>query len=131
MNKNPHFKLHGAKAAIYIRFNGDLPALAVKISTALKVGDFDVGPREIPPHDLMASGECLGWELWLEHRQVGIPFQYSFRMETEHSLEESFNDDMYDLSPWFARYISLVCNVETQAAGTDVVFSRGQQQAKH
>lgn len=131
MSITPNLKVYGAKAAIYISFEGDLPSLASKLSAALLVSDFDVGPREIPPHDIMASGEYLGWELWLEQRQQEMPFQYSLRMQTEHSLAESFNDDMHDLSPWFARYVSLVCNVETLAAGTDVVFSCGEQREEN
>jgi hypothetical protein len=122
-------KIFGAKASIHLRYEGDLASLAAKLSAAMIMPAFQVGHRESPPHDLMASSEALGWELWLEQTSAVQSFHYLLRMQTEHSVEESFNDQMHDLSPWLARYVSSICNVEVLVTGARVVFSRGT--AKH
>lgn len=123
----PPIKVFGAKASIHIAYDGDLPSLAARLSTALTHLDFEIGPRETHPHDIMGSAELLGWELWLESTNPIKAFRYSLKMETEHSLEESFNDDMHDLSPWLARYVSSLCDLEVLISGTNAVFSRGKQ----
>jgi hypothetical protein len=87
--------------------------------------DFQLSEREEPPHDVLGSLEALGWELWLERISVVSSYQYSLRMETEHSLDESVNDQMHDLSPWLARYVSSICGVEALVSGTQVIFSHG------
>lgn len=115
----------GAKASIHLRYEGDLQSLAAKLSSALMLPSFKVGQREDPPYDVMGSLEALGWELWLERTNSGRSFQYSLRMETEHSLEESFNDRMYDLSPWLARYVSSILDVDALVSESRVVFSHG------
>lgn len=124
---DPALKVFGAKASVHIAYDGDLPSLAAKLSIALTHVDFEIGPREIHPHDIMASAELLGWELWLESTNPIKAFRYSLKMETEHSLEESFNNDMHDLSPWLARFVSSLCDLEVLVSGTNTVFSLGKQ----
>lgn len=118
-------KIFGAKAAIHVRFSDDLRSLANKLAVGLMLPEFRIEPREDPPHDEMGSVEALGWEVWLEKTDTVQSFQYTLKMETTHSLEESFHDQMHDLSPWLARYVSSICNTETLVSGTQVMFSRG------
>jgi hypothetical protein len=118
-------KVFGARAVIHLRYEGGLQSPAGRLSSGLMVPIFRVEHRESPPHDLAGSLEVLGWELWLEEASNEKSFQYSLRMETEHSFQEAFDNDMHDLSPWLARYVSLVCDVESLVSGTRIVFRQG------
>ena len=42
-----------------------------------------------------------------------MDFSFMLNIETEHSLNESFNDKMYNLSPWLARFIAEICDIES------------------
>lgn len=108
--------IFGARAEVILRFDGELETLATKLSEGLIHVPFEVGPRDEPPHDLVGSCEALGFEIWLEQTSFG---NYRLRFETEHCLEESFNDQMYDLSLWLARYVSSICDVDTVAKAVD------------
>lgn len=121
----PFTKIFGAKASIHIKYGGDLTSLAAILAAGLMLADFEVSQRETPPYDILASAESLGWQLWLESNDSMNSFQYSLRMETEHCLDELFKDQMHDLSPWFARFVSLVCDSEVLVAGTQLAFSHG------
>src|SRR5437764_736777 len=118
----PLMKIFGAKASILIKYEGDLASLASKLASALILADFEVSPRETPPHDIMASAESLEWQLWLDSTDFINTFQYSLRMETEDCLDELFKGQMHDLSPWFARFVSLVCDLDVLVSGTQVLF---------
>lgn len=121
-------KIFGAKACIHITHTGDLQTLATNLASGLMLPSFEIGPRESSPHDVMGSVETLGWELWLERTDSMQSFQYQLRMETTHSLEESLKGQMYDLSPWLARYVSSICQLEALVCGTQTVFRRGELQ---
>lgn len=110
-------KIYGAKATINIKYMGGIQGLADLLKSGLMIPELNVSPRETHPYDVMGSAEALGFELWLEQNQPGQPYQYRLTIETSHSLEESFSDQMHDLSPWLARYISTSCDVETSIAG--------------
>ena len=112
-------EVYGAKALIYLKHDGDIKTLANKLSIGLVIPNFSVEAREEAPHDLIGSCEAFGMEAWLESSSQIEGFSYSFKMETEHSLEESFNDKMHDLSLWLARYIFSICEVETFVFGSD------------
>lgn len=118
----------GAKAAIHIGYTGDLPSLATKLAMGLILPEFNIGEREDPPHDLMGSMEVLGCELWLERKETDPRFPYSLTLETEHALEESFHGKMHDLSPWLARYVSAMCDLDVLVSGTRTVFVQGRPQ---
>ena len=70
--------------------------------------------------------EVLGWDLWLAPAEDSRQFQYSLRMETEHSTMEIAKGDMHDLSPWLARYISAICGVDALVSGTQTMISHGE-----
>ena len=119
-------KVFGGRASIYLRYEGDIQALAQKLSKGLMLPDFEIAPSEWPPYQVVGSVEALGWELWLEHDQTVKSFNYALKMETEHSETESFNGQMHDLSPWLARYISAICRVEALVKGSQIMFSGGE-----
>lgn len=112
-------EVYGAKALVYLKHNGDIKTLADKLSAGLVIPSFDVEAREDDPHDLIGSCETFGLEAWLESSSQIKGFSYSFKMETEHSLEESFNNKMHDLSLWLARYIFSICEIETFVSDSD------------
>jgi len=120
-------ELYGAKALVYLKYSGDIKTLANKLSIGLVIPEFSVEKREEAPHDLVGSCEAFGLEAWLEASNKIDGFGYSFEMQTEHSLEENFNDRMHDLSLWLARYIFSICKIEVLVAGSDgqgdIIFS--------
>ncbi len=109
-------QIFGAKAAILIRYAGDIHALAAKLSKGLMIPDFDIGPREYPPHDIQGSAEALGWEIWLGQNIPDEPHQFSLRMETEDSFGEISKNQMHDISPWLARFVARICKVDARPA---------------
>jgi hypothetical protein len=109
----------GAFATICIRFDGSLEQLVKLLATALNIASMNIAPSEYPPHIEVASAEVLGWEFWLqEYTKKGVGF-YRLRIETEHCVNEIFHGQMHDLSPWLARLISMLCDVETEAIGNN------------
>ncbi len=126
MNSEPPLKVFGGKASICLKHEGDINALAQKLSKGLMLPAFSIEPSEWPPYEVVGSVEALGWELWLEPAKDSRQFQFSLRMETEHSETESFKGDVHDLSPWLARYISAICGVDSLVPGTQTFFSHGE-----
>lgn len=106
-------EVYGARALVYLKHDGDIRSLADKLGTGSVIPDFCIEAREDAPHDLVGSCEAFGLEAWLESSSEVPDFDFSFKMETEHSLEESFHDRMHDLSLWLARYIFSICEIET------------------
>lgn len=106
----------GARAEVFLKFDGRLELLAGTLSEGLVHVPFNVGLREEPPYDSIASCEALGFEIWLEQSSVGV---FRLRFETEHCLEESFHDQMHDLSLWLARYVSSICEVDALVKAAD------------
>jgi hypothetical protein len=102
----------GASACIAFRFDGTLEQLAEKLADALNLKSFDIETDQDPPHKMIGSAEALGWEIWLEEDLEESPHCFRLRMQTEHSLKEEFDGDMHDLSPWLARLISMLINVD-------------------
>jgi hypothetical protein len=94
----------GASICIEIQFDGTIERLAEKLAVSLNLKEFDVEVDQYPPHKLIGSAEALGWEMWLEEES---PHRFRFSMKTEDSFREQFDGNMHDLSPWFARLISI------------------------
>ncbi|MDB5105340.1 MAG: hypothetical protein JWP91_3029 [Fibrobacteres bacterium] len=113
MNKDAPIPVFGARAAIRMRFTGDIKDLASKLASGLMLPEFRIGPREDPPHDVLGLAEALGWEVWLEHGPDNASYPYSLKMETSDSFREISSNRMHDLSPWLARYVSSVCKIES------------------
>ncbi|CAN5911125.1 hypothetical protein BH11VER1_BH11VER1_13600 [soil metagenome] len=107
-------EIFGASATVVIRFDGSMQALANKLSTVLNIGTFQVEPSEHPPHMDIGSAEALGWELWLEAGNTSGEF--NLRGETEHAVAEVFHGRMHDLSPWLARFLTMMCDLTVTPA---------------
>lgn len=114
----PEQRVFGASASVRIRFDGNLRSLADKLSTALNIGSFNVEPSEYPPHNEIGSTEALGCELWLEGAK-DKEGTFNLRLETEHAVEEVFHERMYDLSPWLARLLTMMCDLDVAPATPD------------
>ena len=115
-----HREVFGASASVSICFDGHLRALAYKLSSALNISGFRVEQSEYPPHNEIGAAEALGWELWLEATDAeGV---FNLRLETEHAVEEAFQGRMHDLSPWLARFLAMMCDLDvmpTAASNTN------------
>lgn len=114
MNHLECMPVFGATAVIGIQFDGTLDQLAAILAEALNLKSFTVEASEDVPHKRVGSAEAMGWEAWLEEESVALTHKFRLRLETEHSLKESFEGRMFDLSPWLARLISTVCGVIAQ-----------------
>jgi hypothetical protein len=108
---NTNNDIYGAFASILISYQGSMHLLATNLAEALNLGSFLIEPNEEPPYDERGSHEVLGWEIWLKH-EPGEGSLYRLSMETEHSLQETVNGNMHDLSPWLARLVSTLCDVQ-------------------
>lgn len=103
---------------IRIRFGGDLRQLAERLATGLNLGSFSIAPSEYPPHQEIGSAEVLGFEMWLQAEADGGDW-FSFRLETEHAVQETFHGRMHDLSPWLARFVGMMCDLEAEPTTLD------------
>jgi hypothetical protein len=104
-------QVFGAYAFVQIRFNGSLLALAQKVSAAFNISGFNVEPSEYPPYNEIGSAEALGWELSLKAAEQSAG-SFELRLETEHAVQESFHGQMHDLSPWLARFLGMMCDLD-------------------
>ena len=111
---NKEKSIFGAKAYIAICYDGTLDQLASKVAESLNLKAITIETKDEPPHQQFASAETMGWELWLEEDSSGPPYNFRLCIETEHSLKESFEDKMYDLSPWYARLVASLCDVKAR-----------------
>lgn len=120
--------LEGAKASMRIRFQGELTALSARLSKGLEIHDFRVEPREDPPYDAVGSCEALGFEMWLEEKPDSQDsFRFSFTLSSQESSSKGLLGKVHDLSPWFAQFTSLVCQIDCLVTGTSILFSNGKE----
>ena len=110
---NGEQQIFGAEALVYLKFDGKLKELAIKIAAGLILQKFYMKSDPDPPHDETALGEGLGFEIWLNHSKEIEGYQYSIKIQTGMSHDEIFNDRMHDLSLWLAGYISTICEIES------------------
>jgi hypothetical protein len=110
---NNSFKIFGAKAEVYLKYQGKMDDLANLISKGLILPKIKVEPQEYPPHEPIGMCEALGFEVWIEKSTLISGFHYLIKIETELSLNELVNNQMFDLSPWLARYISKICDINS------------------
>ncbi|WP_299468682.1 hypothetical protein [uncultured Gimesia sp.] len=104
--------VYGAYICVLIRFEGNLEQLGTKLSEALQLSPFYFKPDQDPPHIQVGYAESLGWELFLEVDTENSPFNYRFSMETQICYSELDEGKMHDLSPWFARFLKIITNIE-------------------
>lgn len=111
-NKMEYGIVYGAYACVRIRYEGSLEQLASDLATALNLKSFAVEPSEYPPHEKVGMAEAFGWEAWLQADSKDSSHHFRLRIETENSITESFEGRMHDLSPWFARLLNALCDIE-------------------
>ena len=103
----------GAKATVYLQFEGKLENLATLLSEKLFLPEFWYKNDQDPPHDVCALTETLGFETWLRESSDVEGYNFVFIIETDMDVEDSFKYELFDLSPWFAKEISRLSNIET------------------
>jgi len=103
----------GAKANVYLKFDNNLTDLAKKIENGLKVPEFYFKSDQDPPHETVAMTEVLGFEMWVEKSNEFKDFQYKITIETMLNVDDRFNYEMFDLSPWLAKYIKANLTIDT------------------
>ena len=121
-NMNRVSTIFGARAKIFLQYNGDMETLASMLSAKLSIPRFRVETDQDPPHELLGLCEALGYNIWLNYTNEHLNFQFEARIETELKFEESFNDQFYDISLWFARHVSTVCKLVSCTVEDDKIF---------
>ena len=106
-------KFFGAKAQIFLKYNGDIKSLAEKITKHLILPEIYFDNYEEPPYDIFGTGETLGFEYFLEKCTDIMGFPFLFTIETEDSIKEMVSGQMHDLSPWLARFFSKICKIDS------------------
>ncbi|BAH42755.1 hypothetical protein BBR47_17780 [Brevibacillus brevis NBRC 100599] len=115
-------KVYGAYSKVFIQYEGSLQDLGSKIEKGLNIPEIRYENMEDEPYDLVGYYEVLGFEVELRsiHDSEKWPdYQYFLGVTTTDSFQEVFNDQMFDISLWMARYISLSCEVTTMAENLD------------
>jgi hypothetical protein len=110
MNKD--IIIFGARAKVYLKCDDDMQSLAKRLSEGLLLPEIYFDTDEDEPHEEFGSCEALGFEMWLRSSDLKA-FSYLFEIATEHSFKEIFEDRMHDLSPWLARFIAEICDIES------------------
>ncbi|MDI4647868.1 hypothetical protein [Cohnella hashimotonis] len=111
-------KVYGARTKVFIQFEGTLQDLGTKMEKGLNISTLRYENMEDEPYDLVGYAEVLGFEVELRSMQNSDKWpDYQFLLEatTTDSFQEVFNDRMFDISLWMARYLSLTCEVTTLA----------------
>lgn len=115
LRRHPRFmeddQVYGAFASIRIRYDGDLTQLAEIIADKLEVKSVEVSVDEWPPHEDVGTASTLGWDLWLTQDFEAENKSFILEICTTDSAVEIMHHKMHDLSPWFARYVSMVCKL--------------------
>ncbi|MFY0255165.1 hypothetical protein ACDQ55_14550 [Chitinophaga sp. 30R24] len=105
-------KIFGAEAKVYLNYEGDIHSLAEKLNKKLHI-DITIENREDPPYDFTGMCQTLGIEIWLNSSDKEPRYAYELELRTELRIGEFMNGQMHDLSLWLARFITMVCKVET------------------
>ena len=107
MNK----EVFGAKAKIYIEYDGELEELGKVLSKGLQIPEFWIKNATDPPHSPTVMSEAFGFESWL-NKTNNENWNYEFEISTMHSLMETGTDNMHDLSEWLKRYVVDICGIK-------------------
>jgi len=96
-----------------------MEALAGLLSTKLLIPKFRIETDQDPPHELLGLCEALGYNIWLNYTEEYPDFSFEVMIETELYHNERFNDQIYNISPWFARHVSTACQLTSCAIDID------------
>lgn len=105
--------IYGAKGRIFVKSSDDMKELSAKISKGLILHDFIVEHSQDPPYELTGSCEALGFQIWLNKSDIVNGYNYIFEMESSLSDDELSSGQMYDLSLWLGRFVSIICDLDT------------------
>ncbi len=105
--------IFGARASVVFQFEGTLEVLASRLAVKLNLKSFDIDTDSEPPHRAFGMAEGMGWNAWLVER-ANRSTHFCLMIETGHSTDETFSGRIHDLSPWFARLISMYLNVQVE-----------------
>lgn len=106
----------GVRAAVRIRYRGDIRDLAGTLAFAFKLSAFSIEREEYEPFDEVGYAEAFGFEAWLHPLPDDGQGWYGLELETTYSIDEINNGRMYDISGWLARYVAVTCELEVEAA---------------
>ncbi|WP_289142934.1 hypothetical protein [uncultured Brevibacillus sp.] len=115
-------KVHGAYSKVFIQYEGSLQDLGSRIEEGLNIPNFRYENLEDEPYDLVGYSEVLGFEVELRSirdSKKWPDYQYLLEATTTDSFQEVFKCQMFDISLWMARYISLSCEVTALAENID------------
>lgn len=115
-------EIYGAQAKILIQYEGTLQELGSKVEAGLNIFTLRYEHMEDEPYDLIGYAEILGFEIELkeiEEDNKWPNYKYCLTAITTDSFEEIFNERMFDISLWMARYFSLMCEVTTMVENSD------------
>jgi hypothetical protein len=112
MDKKPF----GAKALVYLKYDGELEELAKLLSEKMEIPEIYMDSDTDSPHEVFGMGGALGFDLWL-HKSTQIEgFQSEFKIRTSMEHRDFMDNEMFDLSAWLAKEISRRCEIETFAS---------------
>jgi hypothetical protein len=115
-------KIFGAKAQVLLRCEHNLEELSKVLSKGLFLPDFIVEFMEEHPFELTASCEALGCQLWLNSTSEFGNYTFILELETELSYSEISLNQMHDLSPWLARFIAKICDIDAAVYDTNNIL---------
>lgn len=112
MNKE-NTNLFGAKALVYLKYDGEMEELAKVLSDKMEIPEIYFDTDMNPPHEVFGIGGALGFQFWLHKSTEFEDFNFEVQIETSMDVRDRFDNEMFDLSPWFAKQISAMCKIET------------------
>ncbi|WPP42131.1 hypothetical protein SK066_04015 [Paenibacillus hunanensis] len=112
-------KVHGAHANVFIQYEGSFQDLGLAIEKGVNITTLRFENMEEEPYDEVGYAEVLGFEIELKPNNKWPNYKYSMSITTTDSFQEIFNNRMFDISLWLARYLSLVCELTTMVENSD------------
>lgn len=109
-------EVFGVRGKVLIKSEHELSTVAEKIFRKLFQVDFYLDSDMDLPHAETAMAEAMGFELWLSPIARSDGYTYELKMETGYCHTEVMNNRMHDFSPWLARYLQDIGEIETLAA---------------
>ena len=104
--------LIGARAKIFIKFNGDLKSLAKILTNSLQLPEFHLKSDMDYPHEITAMNESLGFETWLVKSDKVDEYSFEFCSMMCQNAEPD-DEHMNDVSKWFAKIVAISTNLDT------------------
>ncbi len=114
MIKSGNSTLIGARAKVCIKSEGDLQALAMKLSESLQLPEFNFKSDTDYPHSITAMCESLGFETWLKSTDIEGEYSFEFCSMICGDAEPGI-EDMSDVSDWFAQIVAVSTNLEVSS----------------